>query len=349
MLDKLRIGTKLGLGFALVTLLLLMLTGIMVYSYAVIGASTVNVLSSFERTVKGNDAIDAANMMLQDFLAYLATKDPEMNVEFGKSFKEAKSIIEDIYENTKIEANKKSASEALLILADVEKRKSGYTDQEQVIRDIRAGAVDNVRGGVGGLEELAKIIDESVKNQETVEKAVFDEEKMIMEARTLAGDVLLVRDNLYAAVTKEDLEKYEALLATNVTKLTTHLEAVKQSIPPGDIADRLNKCREHFVAWEGIIKQQLMPNIKIQYEMRDPILKQIRKFIDITFAITERATETIKEEGQNQTALIAQSGWFGNIVSAIAVLVAITAGLVLSQNITSGMHRAVGCRNLIAE
>jgi len=98
MLNKLRIGKKLTLGFGIVIALLLVLTIVTAYSYVNINKSTDNVLALFTRSTKANDAIENAQQMRRNFLIYLIKHEPQLAQDCDTELEKAMATIQEIHE-----------------------------------------------------------------------------------------------------------------------------------------------------------------------------------------------------------------------------------------------------------
>jgi len=347
MLNNLRIGIKLGLGFALVILLLLVLAGVMMSSLSTIEGSTEKVMTTLKRSIVANNITDTANLMLADWQSYLLVKDAQSSQDFVVKLQKAKSLLETVRDNTKIEANKTAAQEALTVLDEVGKDQQAYLKQEELIQSIKASGSGYAAAGITGLAELVKVISESVKDEKVIERTTFAEVTGIMELEMISNAVLQARDNLFAANTVADNEKWGKEFPERMGNLITKMGELNAKIPPGDITDRLLKCEENFTTWQGIAKN-FVANHKILVEMRDPLLKKIKSIIPLSASIVERANENMLKEGTGQEELISVSERTGYTVSGIALLVGILAGIILSRNITAGIRRAVVTMDAVA-
>ncbi|MDR0327203.1 MAG: hypothetical protein LBI05_02785, partial [Planctomycetaceae bacterium] len=139
MLSRFKIGVKLTVGFFLIVLLLLVLTGVMLFSYASIKTSTQTVLGTFDRSVKANTCIDNTNLMQQNFLRYLATDEAQHSEEFDKNLVKSMPDLEDIANTSKIPENRDYAKQIIVRLKEAQTQKNTYIAKEQEVRGIMAG------------------------------------------------------------------------------------------------------------------------------------------------------------------------------------------------------------------
>jgi len=347
MLNRFKIGTKLGLGFALVILLLLVLTGVMLYSYAAISDSMKSVISAFDRTVKANGCIDAANEMQEVFLSYLATNDPKSNARFDESLNNIKKIYESVRDTTTIEENKKIALATLDIINDVEKDKNTYIDQETQVYASRNNGTKLAYGVISDISDLTKALGEANKNKQTVTAADCELMRMVVEARVWANKCLTARDSVFTATTDEKREEFAKVLVQTMGELKAKIEEIKPLMPPGDLADRINKIETDRANWQTVAGTTVPSYLKLQ-KMQSPLIAKIQSIIGKSQEMLKNASDLIRSEGDNSGRLITNSQTIGYSVSAFAVLLGIIAGVVLSRNITSGMRRAAGAMQFVA-
>jgi methyl-accepting chemotaxis protein len=347
MLNRFKIRTKLGAGFAIVILLLLVLAVVMAYSFSSIGVSSTKVTESVDRANTINTAIQYALRMQRDFLSYLATKNPQDSLDFEENLEKARASIEVIYNTALIEANKNAAKEIMDLFDDVSGKKKAFLAQEQTVRDIAAGGTSHARAGISGIDELVKAINESVANDKNVDADLFHLAHKVMEAKALVPEVLLRRDNLLTAQTAEAYAKYGKEFPEFMGKLIAALEEIKPITPP-KFVDQLDKCTKEFITWKGIA-ENFVKNLQALYELRAPLIGEIGKSIETNSKMVERVTALINKEGDNQHHLIAKSQIWGYLISTLAVLFGIVICVILTRDITGGIHRAVSAIRLMAE
>ena len=347
MLNHFRIGTKLGLGFALVILLLLVLTGIMLYSYSVIGGSMKSVLSAFERTVKANNCIDAANEMQETFLSYLVTNDPKANAKFDERLNNIRKIYEAVRDTTTIEGNKKIALETLDIINEVEKDQNAYIAQETQVFTSRNNGTNLAHGVITDISDLTHALSEANKNKQAVTAADCELMRMVVEARVWANKCLTARDGVFTATTDEKREEFAKVLVQTMGELKTKIEEIKPLMPPGDLADRINKIETDRANWQTVASSTI-PNYLNLQKMQSPLITKIQSIIAKSSDMVKNASDLINNEGANCGSLITSSQTIGYGVSAFAVLLGLIAGVALSNNITTALRRAAGAMQFVA-
>ena len=344
MLNKLRIGKKLTLGFGIVIMLLLALTIVMAYSFSKITKSTDDVQSLFERSVKANEAIDSVHQMRRNFLLYLATHEPKLSDDFDTDWKATIAAMEEIRDKTLIEKNKLLANEILEFLSEVKTMKGGYLEQEKVVAGLRDQCSGTSGKVVTGLDDTMRKVHEMVKKtassndqgEPVVEMSKVELEKSLLEKEVLVGRVLAARDNFIYSTKDSDRDRYEQLIGENMKKLAEGLEEIKPLLPQDEISTGFEKVMQDRVDWDGIAKNYIK-SIKDLRSLQDPLLLKIRSSIDKCNTFLSNISEQISYEGEKQHRVIVSSQTVGYTVSAVAIFVAILMSWMLTQSVSGGV------------
>ena len=349
MLNKLRIGKKLTLGFGIVIALLLVLTIVTAYSYSNINKSTDNVLALFTRSTKANDAIENAQQMRRNFLLYLIRLDPQLAKDCDTELEKGIATIQEIHDHTTLEANRAVAKDILEILKRVGSKKEAYMGLEDKVAGLKnncSNASSQVAKGIleaaeGVHDMIVKTTSTNDKNEQVIELPKVELEKSLIESEVLVGQILSARYAFVGATSEEDQNKYEQLVYDNMGQLAKNLEEIKPLLPPGDISTNFAKVVKDREIWEGIAHDYLA-SIKELRGKQTPLLSDILESINRSHELLVNMTTAIENEGKSQRDVIAMSRTAGYAVAAIAIFVAIAMCWLMTKSIAGGISGIVG-------
>jgi len=323
MLNRLKIGTKLTLGFGGMALLLIVMTSIMAYSYSQIQSSTSHMLQLFGRSAKASECLNTANWMRRNFLVYLTQHDPKLPEDFYKELTNAREIADEIRQNSTVNENRELAEKISGYFGETQNMMDIFLKQEEKVAENRANC-GRISGTIGdALRQIRINVYEKHKKEaqnNSIEIAKVDLEIQLLQAQLLVFRVLSARDNFVYATSDADREKYEKLLSDTMDELEAFLETVKAhpELPAGEIATQLSGVIDNRVQW-GSIAKNYVQSIKDFRNMQDPVLAKIREVI-------ERATEM-------QTNISAQTAAMGeeqkNLIVLCQIISFVVAGVSL--------------------
>ena len=349
MLNKLRIGKKLTLGFGIVILLLLVLTIVTAYSFSNIKTSSDAILAYFDRSCKANDCIDSANQMRRNFLLYLATNDNQLLQDCDEELKNTVTVMQALHDSIVLEKNKVVAKNVLTILGDVGRMKSEYVKQEEKVAEIRVACTGVSSDVAKGLGETVRNVDELIKkttslneqNERIVEVSKLDLGQSLKGCETMVAQILSARDNFVNSTSQEDQNRYEQLLNATMAQLAKSLKEIQPLLPPGDISDKFDKVLDDRGNW-GVIATDYVANIKAIRTLQDPFLAKIRESISECGVLLTNISDTVRNEGQHQSGVIAMSKTTAYIVAVAAILVAVAMSWLLTRSVAGGITGIVG-------
>jgi methyl-accepting chemotaxis protein len=309
-----------------------------------------------ELAVIANDAIDSANAMQQNFLTYLASRDPELVKKIESELKAAISHLKKIEQGALVEANKQRAKESIAFLNEVESQNKEYLEQEQNVATYRANCTQTSGEVASGLSKIAEDMSEAAKKGATKndkeELAVHLSDMLLGEyllmGETQVGKVLAARDNFVNATADIDRNKFKELLLAEMGKLKTDLEKIKPLLAEGEFSTRFDKIMEDRVKWEGIATNYVA-SIENMRKRQPLILAKIKEAIDKAVEILEANKVATDAAGKAQKSTIDNSRITGLIVSVVAILAGVIICIVAVRNIVGGFQRAVYASKLIAD
>ena len=356
MLNKLRIGKKLTLGFGVVILLLLVLTVVTAFSFSNIRKSSDKMLAYFDRSTKANDCIDSANQMRRNFLLYLTVHDPQLIQDCDAELKKTVSVMHHLHDSVTYEKNREAAKNILAVLDDVGRMKSDYLKQEEKVAELRTtctGISGNVAQEIGVIvrkidELITKTASLNEQSEPVIEVAKLELIQSLQDCGLLVAQILSARDNFVNSFTQENRDRSEVLLTTTMTQLTKTLNEIQPFMPPGDISDRFDKVIDERERW-GNIANDYVANIKLLRTKQEPFLAKIRESISECGVLLTNITEVIKDEGNHQQSVIATSETIGFLVAGIAILVAVAMSWMLTKSVSGGITGIVGLFHKITD
>ena len=343
MFNKLRIGTKLFLGFGVVIALLLILTAVMIYSYSTIEASKGTMLTLYSRYQEITHDVSEIQQMRRDFLVYLRTGDSAESKNFDRLLAQSIDAFTTIKATFTDPENLENAEIVLNALGDLQGLKSRYNALEGIaigLRDQCSVIADKVRND---LEELVAEIVEFAKQVavfdnvavEYVEISTVKLELLLMFSRVDVSQVLSDRDNFVNSTADADRARYREQLFRNMKKLAKDLDEIKPLMLP-EFADRFDQIMSNRVAWERIAVGYVQ-NVEEVRSIHEPILADIRQIIRASEAVLNRTSEMVAAEGVALTATVENSRSVALVVSTLAVLIAIAMGWLLTKSVAGGI------------
>ncbi|MCL2006241.1 MAG: methyl-accepting chemotaxis protein [Planctomycetaceae bacterium] len=358
MLNNFKIGTKLTLAFGIVILLLLSMTGYVIYSYQRISYSTENVLDMFGSANRAGECINHANQMRRHFLRYLATPDLELIRQFDEEFDLTEDIIKNVAANSPIPENQTEANQLLGVLAMIRANKDEFMQLEGVIDDIRttcSGIAEGVRSELEaiGQELYAMYKSETVagSNGDSLIRATDMElAAEFLRAQTLVAQVLQLRDNFVFSTVPERQEEYKSLLLAKMGELTYKLEEEIQRHPalPSEFVGRVNTIVENRIRW-GNTAGNYIGTIEKQRGMQEPLLEALRDVMDRAGTIQDNVSRAAEATGESQHGLVKTSQLFSGGIALIAVIGAVLMGWILTISVATGIREAVGIMTAVAD
>ena len=352
MLNKLRIGKKLTLGFGIVIVMLLALTIVTAYSYSTITKSTNEAMRLFSRSVEIKEAIDNANEMRRNYILFLATDDIALSAEFDTKLKSTQEIMQTISDTIVVERNRALTGDILTILNDIGSMKNDYIKLEASI-----GGTDGVRSRCStiadnvdqGLQETIRDIDEAVKKtaslndqgEPVVEIGKMQLEKSLLNCEIMVAQVVHARDLFTKSVKPEDRDHYAKLTEETIRKLSSALKEIQPLLPPGEISDRYGKVMSECSSWESAIKEYIAVTRELR-GMLDPLLVRIHNCIIKSRDLLASNTESIQANVEYQRDVIAMSKTVAYLVAAIALFVAVVMSWTLTKSVSCGITGIVG-------
>ena len=358
MLNKFKIGTKLTLSFGIVILLLLSMTGFVMYSFSRISYSTENVLDMFVSANRAGECINHANQMRRHFLRYMATPDEDLIRQFDEELNLTEEIIKNVAANSPIPANQTEAQQLLGILDTIRNNKDEFMQLEGVIDSIRttcSGIAEGVRSELEtiGKELYARYKAQTVAggNGESLIRAT-DMELVteFLRAQTLVAQVLQLRDNFVFSTVPARQEEYKSQLLAKMGELTYKLEEDIQRHPalPQDFAGRVNTIVENRIEW-GNTAGNYIGNIEKQRGMEEPIMAALREVMDRVEIIQDNVTRAAEATGVTQHGIVTTSQLFSGGIALIAVIGAVIMGWLLTVSVATGIRTAVGVMKAVAD
>ena len=356
MLNNFKIGTKLTLSFGVVVLLLLILTGFVVYSYSRISNSTESVLEMFASEVRAGQSINHANQMRRHFLRYLAEPKEEYDTGFDEEFKATQDIVQSVADNSPIPENRVEAADLLEILTKIKTEKGEFLELNSDIGVLRTTCSGIARGVHDDLENMGKELYERCKDDGTTDAAgrkVLDADTMDLEvelfkAQILVGQVLQFRDGFVYATVPERQAEFKASLFTAMGELTAQLEKIKNhTAMPSDFVARFQTVLDSRVKWENTAVNYVS-TIEKQRSMQEPLLEKIRDVMDGVGNIQVNVGNETKKTGEAQEKLVKESQWLSIGIAVAVVIGAIVMGWLLTVSIAGGIGRATGAMTMVA-
>ncbi|MDR1494062.1 MAG: methyl-accepting chemotaxis protein [Planctomycetaceae bacterium] len=348
MFNKLRIGTKLILGFGTVIILLTAITIITAYSYSSITRSTHTVVGLFEASTHVNESIELANQMRRDVLVYMSTHDTKLVEEFDKELNETAEKIKDVKTTTPIQENVKIAENILAILDEVKKLKDAYI--------LRENKVSNGHKEYFHVfDQLEKTIDETSlatnkmirataskneEGEELMELSKLGVIELLQECESHLGEIAILRYGVVYAVTDEERERISTNIQVKMQELVRTIEEVRPQLPEGDAAKSFAKFIELRSKWLEVARNY-MADIQELNNSQSILLLKLADSIKQSGKLLKNNFDATFHEGENQAKIIAFSKYVGYTVAGIAMLTAIAMGWLLSRSVAGGISGIV--------
>ena len=357
MLNNFKIGTKLTLAFGVVILLLLTMTGFVVYSYSRVSTSTDDVLDMFGSANRASECINRANQMRRHFLRYLATPTDELNKQFDEEFDLTEGIIKNIAANSPLPANRTEAEKLLGVLADIKRDKNEFMRLEGVIADIRTTCSGIASGVRNDLEKMGLELYDGYKARAKTDadgaKLIrvddMDLEVELLRAQVIVGEVLQYRDSFVFSTVPERQVEYRGSLLAKMGELKNKLEEIqKHPALPSDFVARFNAIADNRVRWEATAVEYV-GTIETQRDMQGPLLELIWDVMASVGTIQKNVTDAAEETGESQKKLVSDSQMLSSGIAAVALLGALLMGWLLTISIATGIKAAVAAMTTIAE
>ena len=349
MLNKLKIGTKLALGFLVVIVLLGVLTFVMIGSYSKITTSTTDVLDSFGRVNTINTVIDTANEMRRDYLLYMATEDPQYMTDFDTELDKVKKSIDEIRLTSVIELNRKDAATILEHVNKVQGEKNRFTSLRTDVANFKRQCTNISQDVAGEIENLVQDIQKNWKwtgDDDQTNEITLEDLIDLMRCEISVFEVRLARDNFVNVSAAEERAYYEMEMKKKMEELADHLARVREHVPE-EFVKRFEAVMESRKTWGGIAAGYIKA-IKDMRAIDDPLRSNLRAIITLSGTMLERNVIRVEEQGESQKSLVSSSTVIGYAVAAVAILIGIAVSIGLSRDITIAVGRATGAMQMIA-
>ncbi|MCK9284332.1 MAG: methyl-accepting chemotaxis protein [Rhodocyclaceae bacterium] len=266
MLNNLKIGVRLGIGFGITLVLLI--------AIAVIGVTRISALDNeiedlvkdeFPKTVWANDIIDQLNLIARATRNAILVKDEESVKKEMARIPEARKVIGDRIE--KLTATVKSEEGKEVLKKMLESRTVYVAQQEKFLELVQAGKKDDANGLIMG--EMRKTFNDYLNNvNELMALQTKRFETIGHETETMANSAKMLLTTL--AVAAALLAVLFAWLVTrSITKPVGEALVVTQRLAEGDLTVRIDDVSKDEVgqmlaAQQGLIAKlnQIIGEVK---------------------------------------------------------------------------------------
>jgi len=352
-MNKFKIGAKLFLSFGIVIALLLGLAGVMLYSFTSINTSTGQVLALLEASTRAGGSVNSANEARRSFFRYLLWPTDDISEEFDAVLKETADSVQDIVDNSSIKKNRDGAGEIMKTLTKIKDAKEAYVKAGTDVENILANCTQVSSKVREDLEKLGEDVKKAVEDNDQLDAAkMIDLEVAIYNAQGFVYLVLRCRDNFINASDEKIQADYLALLPVRMGELKEELETIQNDPGLAELgADYVRKVAEIVQGrnnWDPIVNS-LVQTAQDRRKMVDPLLADIRSVMKGVSDIQERVDTLAHDTGTAQQDLIAFFRILGVVIAIVAFIGSVLMGWVLSTSIATGIKKAVGAMQVLAD
>ena len=358
MLNHLRIGTKLALGFGGVILLLGIMAVIMITSYSQIADSTGLLLRLFDRTTETGDCINVANQMRRNFLVYLATRDPQLSKAFDDELKTSIEALETIESTILLADNKEIANKVMVAIKEAGNLKNNFITQEKTVTESETRCHTFVENIIANLHKLEEDIYNKHRNEarndsegnKFVTLVNVELEEELIRSQLLVSQISAACESFMASTIETDQTKFRTIQSDNMAKLEATLKRIQvhPELLLGNAKDMLNGVIKNRSDWEGCLTVYF-DHIEKLRGMQEPILTQLRAVISGIQDLQKNMANETKKVGTLQHDLINRSKIIGYVITGVAILGAFMVAWLLTVSVAGGINRAAGAMTIIAE
>ena len=352
-MNNFKIGTKLFLSFGVVILLLVGLTGVMLYSFTSVNNSTSQVLALLEASTRAGGSVNSANEARRSFFRYLLWPTEEISNEFNAVLKETEDSVKDIVENSGIKENREEAAEIMKVLATIQQSKATYVQAGKTIEKAMSDNQDVSTKIREDLEKLGEDITAEIKRRDDVNAAeMLNLEIAIYNAQGFVYLVLRSVDNFVYASDTTIQERYLPYISSRMADLKEEIEKIQNDPGLSQLAAthavKIGEIAQDRARWEAL-NTALTRDVSERRKMEEPLLANIREVMMGVSGIQERVDKLAHDTGTAQQDLIGFLRILCVVIAIIALIGAIIMGWILTVSIASGLRRAVNTMSKLAD
>ena len=351
-MNNLKIGAKLFLSFGAVVLLLLTMTGFVLYSYSNISQSSDDVQGMFGSSTRAADCVIRANEARRNFLRYLLSPSENYNRGFDDEMNRVKETISEVAEQSPIPENQTEARALLPLLTRIENAKKRFVDAGAPIVTVRAECNAISTRVRQNLEKAAEDLAEHAEQQESTEAAhdLIVLEGKVFNAIALVHQILRARDVFVFSSDEALHSEYKPLLVNGLRNLKDQLDEVGNcpTLPQGAIAALVRTVITDRNTWETIANRYVTL-VEERRAMEEPILTDLRAVMAGVTKIQDNVTKVAESTGADQHRVIDNARWLSVSIAVAVVIISVLLGWRLTVSVAGGVKIAVGAMKMIAD